>query len=386
MSLEIASVFSGVGGIERGLHQAGHETVFQCEIQPTAREVLRRHFDVAQFRTDLTALSNLPTADLVTAGFPCQDLSQAGTTKGIRGHNSSLVNHLFDLLEKKRKFPQWVLLENVPFMLKLQNGRAMRHVTKRLERMGLKWAYRVVDSRAFGLPQRRRRVILLASRDHDPCNVLFADDAKPEVEPKLAADAYGFYWTEGNTGLGWTVDGVPTLKGGSGLGIPCPPAIWFAETDRIVTPDIRDAERLQGFPPNWTRPAMNVTNRVGERWKLVGNAVSVPIAKWVGKRLTNPGDYDSTQDTRLLAASKLPRAAWGHDGIAFESKVSEWPKNYKYLPLASFLKYEPKSLSLKATSGFYNRLRKSSLRRPLEFDAALESHIFHWQAKELEVA
>src|SRR6185369_5770580 len=59
--------------------------------------------------------------------------------------------------------------------------------------------------------------------------------------------ACGFYWTEGNTGLGWAIDAVPPLKSGSALHIPSPPAIWLPETRAIVTPAIEDAERLQGF-------------------------------------------------------------------------------------------------------------------------------------------
>ena len=381
MPLTIASIFAGIGGIERGLEQAGHKTVFQCEILETAREVLRHHFDATDLKPDLTALKSLPHVDVVTAGFPCQNLSQAGRMEGIAGQKSSLVNNLFELLEKKSKrhFPQWLLLENVPFMLQLQKGQAMRHVTQRLEAMKMRWAYRVVDNRAFGLPQRRRRVVLLASQDHDPRSVLFADESNEQIDFDVTSDAYGFYWTEGNTGLGWTVDGVPTLKGGSGLGIPCPPAIWFVDTDEIVTPDISDAERLQGFPSNWTRPAMNATKRVGDRWKLIGNAVSVPMARWVGQRLENPGTYGAEYESQVMAA-KWPNAGWGECGKSFEVEISEWPKCFRYTPLADFLRFQTSPLSLRATSGFYGRLKRSRLRRPEAFDLALASHIERIQA------
>src|SRR5947209_14620515 len=139
-------------------------------------------------------------------------------------------------------------------MLQLDRGRAMSWLTNQLDNRGYTWAYRVVDSRAFGLPQRRQRVLLLASRTRDPRSPLLAqDDGEPTV-PDRTGLACGFYWTEGTRGLGWAVDAVPTLKGGSGLGIASPPAIWRAGTGRIVTPDVRDAERLQGLPPGWTEP------------------------------------------------------------------------------------------------------------------------------------
>src|SRR5262249_20157701 len=156
---------------------------------------------------------------LVAAGFPCQDLSQAGKTTGIAGARSGLVGEVLRLLEAHRT--PWVLLENVPFMLQLARGEAMNVITSALESLGYYWAYRVIDARAFGLPQRRRRVYLVASNVADPRTVLFADDAGHIEEPKLNghAVACGFYWTEGIRGLGWAVDAVPTLKGGSTIGI-----------------------------------------------------------------------------------------------------------------------------------------------------------------------
>ena len=65
----------------------------------------------------------------------------------------------------------------------------------------------------------------------------------------------------------------------------------------VVTPGIRDAERLQGFDPDWTLPAEEVRRR-GFRWKLVGNAVTVDVAEWIGRRLRNPGAYSGPLDTR----------------------------------------------------------------------------------------
>src|SRR5262249_43455119 len=156
---------------------------------------------------------------LVAAGFPCQDLSQAGKTKGIEGSRSGLVAEVFRLLARDRV--PWLLLENVPFMLQLAGGRALDVIIESIDALGYQWAYRVGASLAFGLPQRRERVFLLASRSEDPRGVLFADSAeRPEPPSPWHSVACGFYWTEGVRGLGWAVDAVPTLKGGSTVGIP----------------------------------------------------------------------------------------------------------------------------------------------------------------------
>ena len=252
MSLSVVGLFAGIGGLEVGLGEQGWRTELFCEIDPAAAAVLKHHFPDVPLVKDVARLRGLPGAtELVTAGFPCQDLSQAGRTLGISGERSGLVGHVFRLV-RYRKGPRWLLLENVPFMLKLDRGRAMLHLTTELEALGYRWAYRVVDARAFGLPQRRQRVMLLASRTEDPREVLFAGDAGAPTDDDQDARACGFYWTEGVRGLGWAVDAVPTLKGGSTIGIASPPAIRRQRTREIVTPGITDAERLQGFDPDWT--------------------------------------------------------------------------------------------------------------------------------------
>jgi DNA (cytosine-5)-methyltransferase 1 len=368
--VNVVGLFAGIGGIELGLHQSGHETLLFCEKDPSASAVLRARFPGTDVHDDVTTLQALPEGtDLVTAGFPCQDLSQAGRTSGIGGHRSGLVQHVFRLL-RDRPVP-WVLIENVPFMLQLSRGAAMEHVVTELESLGYRWAYRVMDSRAFGLPQRRRRVYLLASLAEAPESQLFSHDARAPAALSHENRPVGFYWTEGNRGLGWAVDAVPTLKGGSGLGIPSPPAIWFPD-GRVVTPDIRDAERLQGFPEDWTAPASEV-GRASLRWKLVGNAVSVPAAAEVGKWLLE--SPRAVEGQPLERSGSWPTAAFGSSEGRFTVEVSEWPISTALPDLGRFMIHSGRDLSERATRGFTSRLRASSLNYPEEFMEALEAHL-----------
>lgn len=372
--MRVAGLFAGVGGIELGLHRAGFETDLLCEINPAAIDVLRHRFDGVPIAPDVRALRSLPRVDVVTAGFPCQDLSQAGQTAGIGGSQSRLVEHVFRLLAGRMR-PEWLVLENVRFMLHLDRGRAMRLLTKRLESLRFAWAYRVVDGRAFGLPHRRQRVILVASRTSDPRSVLFGQDAAPCEERDFQGLANGFYWTEGLRGLGWTIDAVPPLKGGSSWGIPSPPAIWLT-SGRIVRPEIRDAERLQGFPAAWTRVAARGPRSDGARWKLIGNAVSVPMAEWLGGRLLRGGSSRSVREDRLLPpGSAWPDAAWGTPGSGIHAvDVSMWPVRKRRPHLEEFLRYEPSPLSVRACDGFLERARRSTLRFP---DGLLEAISLH---------
>ena len=135
--------------------------------------------------------------------------------------------------------------------------------------------------------------------------------------PNTADVACGFYWTEGNRGLGWAVDATPTLKGGSGLGIPSPPAIRLPNGGGICTPDIRDAERLQGFDADWTLvEGQDERRRNGQRWKMVGNAVSVPVFSWVGDRLSDQECHSTSKERRWTerGGQLPPPAATAHGG------------------------------------------------------------------------
>ena len=128
-------MFAGVGGIEHGLEQAGFTTSLLCEIDPRARAVLTRRFPRIWLETDVRAISRLPRdIELLTAGFPCQDVSQAGNTVGIFGRRSGLIRSVFRLIADGR--PPWVLVENVPFLLRLDRGHGIGYVIRSFERLG----------------------------------------------------------------------------------------------------------------------------------------------------------------------------------------------------------------------------------------------------------
>jgi DNA (cytosine-5)-methyltransferase 1 len=373
----VVGLFAGIGGIELGFHLSGYRTELLCEIDPLAQAVLKSRFPGIPLEPDVRRIKALPRAEVVAAGFPCQDLSQAGNTAGIRGKNSSLVTSVFKILRRRESTPRWLLLENVPFMLQLHAGKAMSFLVDELEDLGFMWAYRVVDARAFGLPQRRQRVLLLASRTEDPREVLFQGEEQEPEAPDHEKVACGFYWTEGIRGLGWAVDAVPTLKGGSTVGIPSPPAIRLPFDRTIVTPDIRDAERLQGFPHDWTLPAVDEQHeygRKGWRWRLVGNAVSVPVARWLGMCLQAPEKRCAHGEKPLKRGESWPKAAWGRKGESYRVDRSPWPVREPYQHLVDFLSFPSAPLSERATAGFLERTKISSLHFPSGFLRDVRTH------------
>jgi DNA (cytosine-5)-methyltransferase 1 len=368
----VAGLFAGIAGIEQGFTQTlGSRVVTEllCESWEPAQRVLRSHYPDVPLFPDVRTLRDLPDdLDVLAAGFPCTDLSQAGRQAGIVGPDSGLVVHLFEMLrlaQTRSRDITWLFIENVSNMLLLDKGKAMAFLVDELDSLGFRWAYRVVDSRSAGVPQRRRRVILIASRTEDPRGVLFADETEGLNESQLRNDSFGFYWTEGRTGLGWAQDAIPTLKGGSAVGIPSPPAVWLPDNEigsRFVTPSISDAEALQGFPRGWTESA-DIGRRNGPRWKLVGNAVTVGVAAWVASRLDNPGDYCAI-DGLWSPGKPWPTAAWGENGKVRAVSISEFPKLATYTHLTHLLTIsDAKPLSHRAASGFWSRLQTSKLGR-----------------------
>src|SRR5690606_39183363 len=125
------------------------------------------------------------------------------------------------------------------------------------------------------------------------------------------------------------------LKGGSTVGIPSPPAVVMP-SGSVVTPTIRAAERLQGFRADWTRPAEKV-GRASLRWKLVGNAVTVPAATWIGRRLSRPGEPLPRGECEMRPSRTWPNAAYNVGDGRVAVTISEWPKAYvQRAPLADY--------------------------------------------------
>ena len=360
--MRVVGLFSGIGGLELPFKNRGADTELLCDVWEPSQQVLRTRFPGVPIFGDISKLKSIPNGvDVVTAGFPCTDLSQAGRTAGIKGEESGLVSNVFRLLRNRRI--EWLVLENVRNMLVLDKGHAMHYLTAHLEQLGFQWAYRLVNSQFSGLPQRRHRVLFVASRHHDPRTVLFADEAGEPSDDAFRNDAFGFYWTEGLRGLGWARDAVPPLKGGSTVGIASPPGVWLTNADtehRFVTPTIEDAEALQGFERGWTAPA-EVDRSNGPRWKLVGNAVTVGVADWLVGRLHDPGEVQV--DSRILGKGACwPAAACGASGRVWEFRASMWPVRRDYRHLTDMLSLSTaKPLSVRAAVGFCERASRSSL-------------------------
>lgn len=188
MTLTVFDLFSGIGGFSLGLERAGgYKTVAFCENDPASQRVLANHWHNVPIFNDVRDTNALATveADVLTGGFPCQDISIAGKNDGgIDGEKSGLWASYRDAIAAIR--PRFAIVENV-FALR---SRGLDRVLGDLASIGYDAAYSLFDTQFFGSPQRRRRVYIVACRDGLPAGAdLFgcAKRSQPDTAARVKA-------------------------------------------------------------------------------------------------------------------------------------------------------------------------------------------------------
>jgi|SRR5579859_3099042 len=145
------SLFTGIAGFDEGFRRAGIETLWMAEKDPFCRAVLKTQFPGVTIFDDVAHVTKrtAATVDVLTAGFPCQDLSVAGKRAGLEGARSGLFWEVVRILGELR--PAWFVLENVPGLFSSCEGRDFGVVLNALDELGYGLAWRVLDSQFFGV-------------------------------------------------------------------------------------------------------------------------------------------------------------------------------------------------------------------------------------------
>lgn len=330
--MRFGSLFAGVGGFDLGFENAGMECAWQVENDSFCNEVLERHWKNIRRYKDVRTVGkhNLEPVELICGGFPCQDLSVAGKRAGFGGERSSLWFEFERIVAEMQ--PKWVVIENVPGLLSSRGGEDFGIILKSLDEFGYGVAWRILDSQYFGVPQRRRRIFIVASLGDASCGqVLFESKSVPgNIEQGK----------EGREDVAYTLRASASRSGDNGGGgmsqtlIPCPAPftpggfgeyrkgtgalrhaggdIWEPRSadgvPRIhegnVSPTLNTMEggqrqpcvgvrrltpveccRLQGFPDDWNDNASDT-----QRYRQMGNAVTVNVIEWIGKRIIKTSD------------------------------------------------------------------------------------------------
>lgn len=297
--LRMASFFAGIGGFDLGFERAGISTVWQCEKKSFCLDILEKHWPDVPRATDITEVesNDIPEAEIWAGGFPCQDVSLArmGPRSGLRGKQSGLFYDFAELIEARR--PPLVVLENVAALLSSHDGRDFAVILRTLADIGYGLAWRVLDSRHFGIPQSRTRVFVIGSLGGPASagQVLFEPECGDRDSEKSGSDGEKlvspFSISVGNPRQGFVKKLAHCLYAESArhTGTDWSRNYVSYPEGRVRRLTPLEAERLQGFPDGWTMPRTPITNLNtldSARYHACGNAVTVPVAEWLGNRIT----------------------------------------------------------------------------------------------------
>jgi DNA (cytosine-5)-methyltransferase 1 len=161
--LRFIDLFAGIGGFRLGFTQAGYQCVYSCEINPTCQAVYADNFGETPF-ADITEidLQSIPDFEVLTAGFPCQPFSICGKRKGFEDTRGTLFFHICRILAAKQ--PAIAVLENVKYLIYHDGGKTLAIILESLKELGYYVSYALLNSKDFGVPQHRERLVIIASK------------------------------------------------------------------------------------------------------------------------------------------------------------------------------------------------------------------------------
>jgi DNA (cytosine-5)-methyltransferase 1 len=327
------SVFSGIEAASVAWEGLGFNPVGFAEIDPFSCAVLSHRFPRVKNYGDINNFKEWEiekTIDIMVGGSPCQSFSFAGNRKGSNDERGKLMFTYGNLVNYFK--PRWLVWENVPGVLSSNGGHDFKQLLCMLEKYGYGLVWRILDAQYFGIPQRRRRVFLVGyiGDIRRSAAVLFDFDGRPRNSAPFKTQGESSGRITGNPEISvynvhqndskitkskGLIDTI-TQRWGSGGGNTAIvfnksfyakytkneiAATLLGESNardmvnltidngllRKITP--REAERLQGFPDNWTK--ISYKNKTAEqcpdslRYKAIGNSMAVPVMRWIGNRI-----------------------------------------------------------------------------------------------------
>jgi DNA (cytosine-5)-methyltransferase 1 len=302
--MTILSLFSGAGGLDLGLIKSGNSVVWANDIDTAAVETYKNniggHITCADIKE--VRISNLPDADVVVGGFPCQGFSVANKFRGTEDERNQLYKHFYSVIKEKQ--PKFFIAENVKGILSLDGGNAIKTIVNEFSGAGYNTVYQLCNMADYGVPQTRQRVIIIGQRKdlgpllqfqfprktHDASGVpqrwvsireAIEHFPDPDGENNIPNHVYSSYKVEFRNWAGHrqTDPDKPSptvLARGNGKGGVC--AIPHYNGKRRLT--IRESASVQTFPEDFV-----FSGTMGACYRQIGNAVPVKFASLLGAEL-----------------------------------------------------------------------------------------------------
>jgi len=163
-ALRFIDLFAGLGGFHQALARMGHKCVFASEIDTNLAELYEKNFGLKPSGDIRKSYDEIPPHDILCAGFPCQPFSKAGEQLGFDCPQwGDLFEYVIRTLERHE--PRFLLIENVPNLLRHDQGRTWERICQRLRKAGYSIDYRLLSPHMFGVPQTRERALIVGARE-----------------------------------------------------------------------------------------------------------------------------------------------------------------------------------------------------------------------------
>ncbi len=320
--MKIISLFSGAGGLDKGFENAGFHTVWANEFDPAIHETFIKNFpNTILDKKSITAVDvkDIPFADGVIGGPPCQSWSEAGARRGIDDKRGKLFFDYIRILEAKR--PRFFLAENVSGILQPKHAGALSAILEAFEKVGYSISMKLLNANDYGVPQDRQRVIIVGYHQSENKTFEFPEPFKqkpvlqdviynlPEAPPALPgnrarpleAPYYNHEYVTGgfssmfmsrNRVRAWDEPSF-TIQAGARhapLHPQAPKMLLVGENKRIFAPgyeclyrrlSVRECARIQTFPDNF----IFHYRFVADGYKMIGNAVPVKFAECIARKI-----------------------------------------------------------------------------------------------------
>ena len=309
--MRVASLFSGIGGIDLGFQQAGFEIVWANEFDKDAAKTYRHNFGPDHLiAADIRSIdpSTIPDFDVLVAGFPCQPFSVLGRQKGFQDPRGDLFFEIARIAEAK--LPKVIFLENVANLLEHNEGKSFLTVYNALVPLGYTFKYQVMDAMEYGnIPQNRTRIFIVAFLDYEQCKRFSFPDPIPltvemnDILDRSTPHDKSYYYDDSSAH--WTDlkrivtdkkalykiydSGVsrkrhyfcPALTANMGTYPDRVPIILDDYGIRKITPF--ECLALQGYPKEFGFPNIPMASA----YKQCGNSVVVPVIKRIAEKIRN---------------------------------------------------------------------------------------------------
>lgn len=286
--MRVFSTFTGVGGFELGIKKIFPDAEFvgMSEIETNSNMILKYRFPEVRNYGDISKIRTreIKDFDLLCGGFPCQPFSMAGKRRGFNDTRGTLFYELARIIKDKK--PKYFLFENVEGLLSHEEGRTFAVILKTLDELGYDAEWQLLYSKHYGIPQNRPRVYIFGCKRGEFIGAIFPIRAetegnlivvqKPDEKFQQTANVYN------SKGI------MPTLTKSAAENT------MIGDLERTIT--IHEAERLQGFPDDWTEFGIDadgnqVTISMRERFARMGNAVTVNVVAKVMERIKDMEEY-----------------------------------------------------------------------------------------------